>query len=136
MTDELLCPSAPAAVNALVIGVVTADGSVGYVRDLLPVTPQFLRVAGTGSPPERHFRFSSPCQECACAQWAGDSCSLPQRLAELVPSENAATGLPRCAIRARCRWFHQSGADACHICPLITTRDDDISTAGEGEQVQ
>jgi hypothetical protein len=134
VTDELLCPSAPAAVDALVIGVVAADGSVDYVRDLLPATPQFLQIVGTSGPPERHFRFSSPCQECACAQWADDSCSLPRRLAEVVPSQDVATGLPRCAIRARCRWFHQSGADACRVCPVVTTRDGVPTTEGR-EQV-
>jgi hypothetical protein len=124
MSEELLCPSAPAAEGALVIGVVGADGTVSYVRDRLPATRRFLQIASVRGAVERRYRFSSPCQECACAQWSEGACSLPGRLAEVVPSEEVSTGLPRCAIRARCRWFHQSGADACHICPVVTTRDD------------
>jgi hypothetical protein len=128
MADELLCPSAPAAEGALVIGVVSAEGTVEYLRDRLPATRRFLEIASVNGSAERRYRFSSPCQECACAQWADGACSLPRRLAEVVPEVETSPGLPRCAIRARCRWFHQSGADACHICPVVTTRDDACST--------
>jgi hypothetical protein len=124
VTDELLCPSAPAAVDALVIGVVGPDGTVDYVRDALPVTRRFLRVVEAGGPAERRFRFASACQQCACLQWADGACSLPGRLAEVVPTPDPSARLPRCAIRARCRWFHQSGAAACRTCPVVTTRDD------------
>jgi hypothetical protein len=124
VTDELLCPSAPASVDALVIGVVGADGTVDYVRDALPVTRRFLRIVEAGGRPESRFRFASACQQCACRQWVDGECSLPRRLAEVVPAPDPAERIPRCAIRARCRWFHQSGAAACRTCPVVSTRDD------------
>jgi hypothetical protein len=121
--DKLLCPSAPGEVGALIIGVVNADGSVDYIRDRLPVTSDFLEIARRRGAPEQRFRFSSPCQQCACAQWADGRCRLPELLAALVPDDELAEGLPRCAIRGQCRWFAQSGARACQICPVVSTRD-------------
>ena len=121
--DEVLCPSAPAEVGALIIGVVNADGSVDYVRDRLAVTSAFLESARHGEPLEQRFRFGSPCRQCACAQWADGKCGLPERLAALVPASEPTERLPRCAIRAQCRWFAQSGVEACRICPVVSTRD-------------
>ncbi len=121
--DGLLCPSAPAAEGAVVIGVVASDGSVGYIRDRITATSAFLEVARAEGEPEQRFRFGSPCQQCACAQWAGGQCSLPDRLAAVVPtSTEASQRLPRCSIRPQCRWFRQSGAEACRLCPLVVTR--------------
>lgn len=134
VTDDLLCPSAPATVDALVIGVVGADGTVDYVRDALPVTRRFLRIVEAGGRPESRFRFASACQQCACRQWVDGECSLPGRLAEVVPTAEESARLPRCAIRARCRWFHQSGADACRTCPVVITRDDEQANRAGPEE--
>jgi len=109
-----------------VIGVVNADGTVGYIRDRLEASSAFLEAAAEVGPPELRYRFSAPCQQSACGQWHDGCCTLPGRLAALVPSEEQRGDddrLPRCAIRARCRWFAQSGADACGICPVVGTRD-------------
>jgi len=127
--DETLCPSAPGAPGALVIGVVNSDGSVCYVRDRLMVTADFLEIARQRGIPEQRFRFSSPCQQGACGQWANNRCSLPERLASLVPAEELSKGLPRCAIRGQCRWFAQSGAPACRICPVVSTRQRTLADA-------
>lgn len=119
IAESLLCPSAPATEGALILGVVRADGTIGYIKDRMAATSEFLESARAHGRPEQRFRFSSPCQECACQQWADGACSVPEKLAELVPSDTS-EGLPRCSIRRHCRWYHQSGAAACRICPLVT----------------
>lgn len=127
--EVLLCPSAPATVGALIIGVVRADGSVGFIRDRIPVNAEFIKAADSGRAPEQRFRFSSPCQECACQQWADGRCSLPGRIAEAVPNSLTPEALPRCSIRHDCRWYHQLGADACRVCPLVVTRNGSEATS-------
>lgn len=119
---ETLCPSAPASVGSLVIGIVESDGIVSYARDRMEATADFLDSARLNGTPERRFRFSSPCQQHACAQWANGSCGLPARLVALVPVGELAEVLPRCSIRQECRWFMQSGAIACRICPTVSTQ--------------
>jgi hypothetical protein len=121
MDKTKLCPSAPAQEGAILLGVVQADGSIAYLKDRIEVSPEFLKLARVGRSPEQRFRFSSPCQESACGQWADGRCSLPERLAEVI-SEPESNGLPRCSIRAQCKWFDQAGAAACQICPLVVTR--------------
>ncbi len=127
-----LCPSAPAQEGAILLGVVQADGSVAYLRDRIEVTREFLEIARAGRSPERRFRFSSPCQKSACQQWVSGRCSLPMRLAEIIP-ESANDELPRCSIRAQCRWFHQAGAVACRACPSVVTRSGS-QTGGAGNR--
>jgi hypothetical protein len=126
LAKKLLCPSAPADVKAIVLGVVRPDGSVAFIKDRIEVTPEFLDTAATGGTLETRFRFSSTCVGKACAQWFHGGCSLPNRLADLVdasvPIDPADPVLPNCSIRNQCRWFDQRGADACGICPLIVTR--------------
>jgi hypothetical protein len=39
----------------------------------------------------------------------------------LAPTEEHA-GLPKCGVRATCRWFRQNGIEACKICPLVITQ--------------
>jgi hypothetical protein len=131
-----LCPSAPAQEGAIVLGVVGADGSIAYIRDRLVATRQFVDIASAGREPEQRFRFASPCQRCACQQWVDGNCSVPGRAGELVPPSDPADGLPRCAIRPQCRWYRQSGAAACRICPWVITRgprNDEISSAATRE---
>jgi hypothetical protein len=52
---------------------------------------------------------------------------LPGRLAELLEPAESSAQLPRCAIRAHCRWYAQSGRDACQLCPLVSTRESRVS---------
>lgn len=117
-----MCPSAPAAEGAVVLGVVDGDGSIEYLRDKMVATPVFIATIKVGRDPEERFRFASPCQECHCTQWVDGECSIPKRVTEIVPNSPEPTALPRCSIRAHCRWYHQAGADACRICPRVVTR--------------
>jgi hypothetical protein len=129
MDRTKLCPSAPAQEGAVLLGVVQADGSIAYLRDRIEVSRAFLEIASVGRPAEQRFRFSSPCQESACRQWADGRCSLPGRLAEVIP-EPESDELPRCSIRANCRWFAQTGGTACRVCPLVTRNQLQTTKAG------
>jgi hypothetical protein len=125
LSKRLLCPSAPADVKAILLGVVQPDGSVAFMKDRIEVTREFLDIATKGRAPETRFRFSSACRGSACKQWANGGCSLPKRLADMVPRTDATDApLPGCSIRAQCRWFYQRGSDACRICPVVVTRGD------------
>lgn len=129
-----MCPSAPMSEGAILLGVIGSNGTVDYIRDQTLISTEFIEIASKGRPPEERFRFSSPCQESACAQWKFGGCSLPARLSEVAPSGEMSDGLPLCSIRNQCRWFHQEGRDACYLCPLVVTRDrvsHDRSTATE-----
>lgn len=120
--DVALCPSAPAQVGALLIGVVQ-EGAVALLGTPLTVDQGFVDIATEHGKPERRFRFSVPCVEDACAHWTNSACGLigvcraQATQAGLVgPVDDA---LPRCAIRARCRWWRQEGRNACSTCAFV-----------------
>jgi hypothetical protein len=53
-------------------------------------------------------------------QWADGRCGLADRImTDLADLEAAAENLPRCGIRATCRWFAQHRTSACHACPMV-----------------
>ena len=123
LNKQILCPSAPANENAILLGVVQTDGSVAFIKDRIEVSREFLNRADTSTPLETRFRFSSACHGSACKQWSDGRCSVPERLVQLMPRSTATdTALPACSIREQCRWFQQQGADACRLCPLVVTR--------------
>jgi hypothetical protein len=115
---ELLCPSAPPEEGALLLSIAGPDGNAGYLRGRIPVTAEFLTEANKTHSVEQRFRFASPCRRDDCAQWSSNKCTVPEKLTQLVPSASD-TDLPRCSIRASCRWYSQSGFAACRICPLV-----------------
>jgi len=129
VTDEVigptLCPSAPAEPGAALIGIVEADGRVANVTTPLVIDAAFIAAArASGGPPEERFRFSSPCQQERCGHWTGRECGLIGHLHRAVAEAGKAESgqpLPRCSIRASCRWWLQRGREACAICPLIVT---------------
>jgi hypothetical protein len=115
------CPSAPCEPGATLLGIVGPHGTVGYLTPALTIDEDFVRIARRGRSPAKRFRFAAPCVEEHCAQWTGSRCGIIDgALAADVP-EDEHRGLPRCAIRSSCRWFDQSGADACGVCPLVIT---------------
>jgi hypothetical protein len=118
--QTVLCPSARCEPGATVIGVVGADGKVGYVRPRVEIDEDFVKRARGGRTPERRFRFAQPCVESGCRHWTGARCGVIDAAINLDPPP--AAELPRCSIRAQCRWFSQSGVPACRVCPLVVTR--------------
>jgi hypothetical protein len=40
---------------------------------------------------------------------------------EAVDVDVESAELPECSIRSECRWFYQSGVEACAICPEVIT---------------
>lgn len=117
--DELLCPSARCEPGALLLGLLSGDGSIAYVRPALEVDEDFVARARAGREPEKRFRFAQPCATSGCRHWSEGRCGV----ADAAASEEAEGDgrLPACAIRPRCRWFAQSGADACRSCPTVVT---------------
>jgi hypothetical protein len=133
------CPSAPCIEGALLLGVRTGAGRLAYVQPPTRVDSAFVATAHERGRPESRLRFSLPCIEAGCSQWNGNGCGLidlvmdderpapaPTPVGELaaestVPTDPPAPsrGLPACAIRRTCRWYHQRGAEACAVCPLV-----------------
>ncbi|HEY7137254.1 MAG TPA: hypothetical protein VIB48_19515 [Acidimicrobiia bacterium] len=125
--DRLLCPAAVCEPGAILVGMVGADARVGYVLPQVPVSERFIAFARTSGAPERRFRFASPCVEDACRHWCAGRCLVIDQVAATVDPRDAAgpvavpLPLPRCSIRAECRWFDQLGLDACAVCPFVVT---------------
>ena len=114
------CPSGQCEEGAQLLGVVQADGTIGYLGQPIPIDADFVATARTGRSPERRFRFTSKCVEGACQQWTGTRCGVIDKMIEALQPVDEAT-LPRCGIRSYCRWFHQNGVAACRTCRLVIT---------------
>lgn len=120
------CPSSSREEGAAVLGVMTPGGRLAFVQPPTRIDAEFaehLR-SRSGASPQTRLRFSGPCREKGCPQWTGQGCFVVDHvLGEGRPSAAQPVGkqarLPRCGIRASCRWFFQRGPDACSVCPLI-----------------
>lgn len=138
MPRRLLCPSAPCTEGAILVGVVLADGRVAFAAEETRIDAEFVSIARAGRAPEARFRFASPCARGACRQWTGTRCGVIDDVLEEVPTELRASAtpgvdaLPACSIRAECRWFDQSGADACAVCPVVITDAGRSTSNAEG----
>jgi hypothetical protein len=121
--EQLLCPSARCGEGALLVGIIGPDGKIGYVNPALPIDKKFVERSRGGRGPEQRFRFAAPCQKSGCVHWSGTRCGVIDQAR--AASEATQTGndsldlLPRCGIRRQCRWFAQSGLDACSVCPFV-----------------
>jgi len=68
------------------------------------------------------FRFTARCREDGCANFAGGRCRVAAAVVDhLAPVVDGA--LPRCGIRAHCRWWNEHGVEACRRCPSVVTDD-------------
>jgi hypothetical protein len=117
-----LCPSSSPDAGAVVFavrGAAAANGaSMRYLDELVPVSEQILQAAAPVDP-RQVFRFAAPCVESACVHFDGAACQLGQQIVESL--EPVVADLPRCHLRARCRWFAERGGAACVRCPLVVT---------------
>lgn len=127
--EEATCPSSQCKEGSLLLGIVQADGRMGFLGVPLEVDTSFVERAHAGRSPERRFRFASPCLECGCQQWTGSRCRVIDDVIDEV-ADTGSSDLPRCGIRGSCRWFRQQGVDACRVCPIVIT--DTLSPQGAG----
>jgi hypothetical protein len=121
-----MCPSTSARNATVVLGVVMPSGRVAYATPAVQATPSLVESLDDGSvTPESRYRFAGPCVESRCGFWTGAGCGLGAALADSYADAAGPEGpdaqLPRCSIRARCRWYAEQGARACAACPLVVT---------------
>lgn len=117
----ILCPSARCEDGATLLGIVQKNGKVAFLGGDLTIDEEFVERAHRGRAPEKRFRFANSCVECACRQWTGTRCGVIDNVLDLAKEDDAAESLPRCGIRPQCRWFQQSGPQACAVCELVVT---------------
>jgi hypothetical protein len=122
-TTGLTCPSAqPDMAGARIIGVLAGTPEAPEIAYLAPdaqVDASVLHHLGPLEPTEV-FRFAASCEEHRCSHFAAGRCSLARRIVEQLPE--VVELLPRCQIRATCRWFAEEGSAACRRCPQVVTR--------------
>jgi hypothetical protein len=122
------CPSAPAELGSVVLGVVVGPGQVAYLAPSVPVTPELLDgLKESGVPIENRMRFACACREHQCKQWSGGAgegghCGLVDRAIEALGITEELGDLPNCGIRSTCRWFAQHRRKACAACPEVIRR--------------
>ncbi|MFT3978886.1 MAG: hypothetical protein QM687_00360 [Ferruginibacter sp.] len=119
-TQHKTCPSSLGQVGANLLGMVNANGTVGYFNEPMEVTQEFMEEAGDPEDLERRFRFSNKCVQNGCKQWTGTECGVIKAVLALdnIPQKK---DLPDCSIRSTCRWFYQEGATACNGCRYVIT---------------
>jgi hypothetical protein len=121
------CPSGPPEPGSVLLGIVAGPGEVAYLNPHVPVTLELLESLSRGGIAiENRMRFACSCAEHGCVQWKGDSaagrCGLIDHAIEALGVEAGLDHLPRCGIRADCRWFAQHDRKACAVCPEIIRR--------------
>lgn len=126
-TQHKTCPSSLGQVGSNLLGVVNPSGTVGFFKDPVEVTQEFIDDAGDFENLERRFRFSNKCVQSGCKQWTGKECGVIKAVLALdsIPAKN---DLPACSIRSNCRWFYQEGAIACNGCRYVITNVSEPAT--------
>jgi hypothetical protein len=120
--EKILCPSSKCKTGSEILGVRQDDGTVAILPQTLPVDAGFIeRVGEDDISAEQKFRFTNKCIEGGCSQWTGKSCGVIERVLEYMEQLPVKDNLPACAIRKNCRWFRQSGAEACKVCVFVIT---------------
>lgn len=123
------CPSGDASrPESVVLGVRSGDdGQVVYLAEPVPAA-DVLGAVPEGIAPNRVLRFASHCVS-DCANRVGEACGLIERITT-VPAGTVPAAVPRCHLRPHCKWWDQTGVEACHRCPALTTlepRDDELA---------
>lgn len=115
------CPIAQCQAGAKLLGIKRPDGRVMLMPGASIIDDAFVKQAEEIGKPEERMRFASPCVKGDCQHWEDDRCSaidgMMERLGAASPRPNEV--LAPCPIRDRCRWFDQSGSDACHVCETV-----------------
>src|SRR4051812_13828203 len=99
--------------GARVIGVISGPAEtpqIAYLERGVSIGSQAFDASSQLAPTEV-FRFAASCEERRCAHFTGTQCSLAARIVDQLPE--VVDILPRCQIRATCRWYAEQGAAAC-----------------------
>lgn len=120
-SENKLCPSYSCQPGAILLGIVMRDGRVAFSSDQLIINEEFVQIAREGRTPEKRFRFGGQCVQNGCRQWTGNRCGVIDKITDTANMNVESAALPECSIRSECRWFYQSGAEACAVCPEIVT---------------
>jgi hypothetical protein len=134
-SEGLMCPSAPAELDNLLIGIVQNSGRVALLGKAWPVSPGFLaNAAGNLVAPELRFRFAGKCQSSGCANWRSGRCGVVDKVMPLAAASEPSDVhiLPDCSLRPGCRWFRQNGGRACIACQWVITEPVVISKGLDG----
>ena len=124
-TGPPLCPSAqPDMAESAVFGVVLGtalEPTVAYLEAPVALTAPELAGLGASGPLKatQYLRLSGRCEEGRCLHFDGTRCQLATRVATQL--QRVVHVLPKCSIRADCRWFHQEGPGICFRCPQVVT---------------
>jgi hypothetical protein len=126
--QSLMCPSADVEMSgSTIFGIVVGTPEEPYVVHLdrvKPIPPALLALDSPVKPTEI-FRIAATCIENDCQHFDGAKCRLTERIVAELPT--VTDRLPACAIRANCRWWHQSGAAACFRCQQVV-RDNYVAS--------
>lgn len=108
--------------GAILLGIVNEKNEIDFIANSIKITEAFVQSSKeVDKAPEKRFRFSNICIQSGCKQWTGNRCGVIDEVLNMVEEKYWKNNLPRCSIRQTCRWFAQSGANACKVCPLIIT---------------
>src|SRR5262249_3845314 len=120
--EELLCPSVPPhPTESVLIGVVSGTADEPRVlptKHAMPVTREIIDLPQPVAPTEV-FLFAATCCASGCIHFKKAACQIAARSTVLL--DEVTVRLPKCPIRAQCRWFHQEGPAICRRCPQIVT---------------
>jgi hypothetical protein len=134
----ILCPSSRCEEGNLLLGLVNAQGRIDFIAERVQIDANFVAQAKEGRPPEQRFRFSSPFLKRGCEKWDGERCGVAKILHERAPellTQEPAAALPRCSIRASCRWHGEYGDSICFTCTwVITERGNQLEALVEQAQ--
>lgn len=130
--ETVLCPSSKCEDGALLLGIVNEHGQVNMLRERTTIDKEFVQIAEAGRDPQTRFRFGNKCHKSGCSQWTGDRCGVIDKLIDATKDMELANLLPECSIRPQCRWYNQSGAEACKLCPFVITNSFDGVAIADG----
>jgi hypothetical protein len=119
---KITCPSSTCSPGADLLATVGSDGRLKHLRTPLRIDAAFVENARRQGPPEARMRFAAPCQQGSCGHWTGSACGLIDRVMAHLddqPQDMRADAPPPCTIRGTCRWYHQTGVQACLCCDLV-----------------
>jgi hypothetical protein len=120
--QSIMCPSNKCKPGSKLLGIRQENGTVSILPDPLPIDENFINTVNQDDVrPEQKFRFTNKCVETGCSQWNGKGCGVIDQVIQYLEHIPHNATLPKCSIRPSCRWFLQTGANACKICPYIIT---------------